>query len=110
MAIKTRYKDKNGETIYLGDILLVEEYPDRYVGGSLDYEGVVEKDSDGSIVVTYYDIGECESFPLSMFPVRGRELLTEEERRRYWKTMLLGGEPPEYLYKRDKYRYNPEEV
>ena len=31
MAIKTRYKDKNGEPIYLGDIVHVEEYPGKYV-------------------------------------------------------------------------------
>lgn len=106
MAIKTRYKDKNGEPIYLGDIVHVEEYPGKYVGGSLDYDGVIEKDFDGRIVVTYYDIGECESFPLSMFPVKGRDILTEDERRDYWSTMLLGGDPPEYLYKRELYQYN----
>ena len=39
---KTRFKDKDGNYIYIGDVVLVEEYPDRYVGGSLDYEGIIE--------------------------------------------------------------------
>lgn len=109
MAIKTRFKDKNGEPIYLGDILHVEEYPDKYVGGSLDYEGVVEKKADGNIVVTYLDIAESESSPLGMFPIKGRRLLTEDERREYWRSLLLGAEPSEHLYKRDKYRINESE-
>ncbi len=73
---KTRYKDRNGERICIGDFLHVEEYPDKYVGGSLDFEGVVEE-RDGIIVVTYYDIGEEESFPVAMFPVAGRIRLTD---------------------------------
>lgn len=108
MAIKTRYKDKNGEPIYLGDIVHVEEYPGKYIGGSLDYEGVVDQDINGSIVVTYLDIGESESFLLKRFPINGRRLFTENERRLYWKSLMLGAEPPEHLYKRELYRYRDE--
>lgn len=101
--MKTRYKDKNNEPIYVGDILHVEEYPDRYVGGALDFEGVVEIGNDGTAVVTYYDIGEEQSFPISAFPKKGRLVLCEEERYQYWRTAFLGGEPPEELYKREIY-------
>ena len=100
---RTRYRDKSGNIIYLGDILHVEEYPDQYVGGSLDYDGVVEKDSRGIVVVTYYDIGESESTPLSHFKVRGRSLFSEEERKEYWKVQCLGEKPPEFLYRRELY-------
>ncbi|MCD7724916.1 MAG: hypothetical protein LUI12_05100 [Clostridiales bacterium] len=96
---KTRYKDKNNQTICIGDVLHVEEYPDKYVGGSYDYDGVVEEDSDEHIVVTYYDIGEEESIPLSCFPKNGRELLTENQRYEYWRIAMLGAEPPEELWK-----------
>lgn len=102
IGTKTRYKDSNGDRIRIGDIVWVREYPDKYVGGSLDYEGVVEE-IDGTVCATYYDIGEEESTALSVFPVKGRTLLTEEEQRKYWKTRFLGEEPPEYLYKRDMY-------
>ena len=98
----TRYKDSTGKRIAVGDIVLVEEYPDEYVGGSLSYEGVIEK-REGTIYCTYYDIGEEEAMPLSFFPVRGRKILNEEESYRYWKTAFLGGEPPEELWKRDLY-------
>lgn len=101
--MKTRCKDKNGHHICVGDILHVEEYPGRYVGGALDFDGVVTIE-DGRGFVTYLDIGEEESFPISMFPIEGRELFSEEERHRYWKTMFLGDEPPEYLWKEDLYR------
>lgn len=100
--MKTRFKDKHGEHIYAGDVVHVEEYPDRYVGGSIEFEGVVTVEKDG-VYITYSDIGESESFPLKMFPVRGREILTEKERYDYWKTALLGGEPPELWYKRELY-------
>lgn len=100
---RTRYRDKSGNIIYLGDILHVEEYPDQYVGGSLDYDGVVEKDSRGIVVVTYYDNGESESTPLSHFKVRGRSLFSEEERKEYWKVQCLGEKPPEFLYRRELY-------
>lgn len=99
---KTRFKDKDGNAIYVGDIVSVEEYPDEYVGGSLSYEGVIEE-RGGEIYCVYYDIGEEEALPLSMFPKRGRYVLTEEERYRYWKTAMLGGEPDERLYKRELY-------
>lgn len=100
--MKTRFRDKNGEYIYLGDIVHVEEYPDKYVGGSLDFEGVISKEKDG-IYITYLDIGEQESYPLKMFPVVGREILSEKERYNYWRSLLLGAEPPESLYKREIY-------
>lgn len=101
--MKTRFHDKNFEPIYIGDILHVEEYPDRFVGGSLNFEGVVELDNNGTVVITYYDIGEQESFPLSAFPRNGRLVLCEEERYKYWRTAFLGGEPPEELWKREIY-------
>lgn len=94
---KTRYKDKHGHPIYTGDIIFVEEYPDRYVDGSLAFEGIVGEEN-GRVVVTYIDIGEEESMSLSYFPVAGREIYTKEERYKYWKTQLLGGEPPKDLW------------
>ena len=103
MAIKTRLKDRNGNPIYVGDILMVEEYPHKYVGGSLDYTGVVEI-RNGKAVCTYYDIGESEPMPISHFPISGRLLATEEQRRLYWKTACLGGEPPECYWKENQYR------
>lgn len=106
--MKTRCKDKNGNTICVGDILYVEEYPDRYVGGSLAFEGVVTKEN-GCAVVTYFDIGEEESFLVSMFPISGREIQSEQDRYEYWKTALLGGEPPEEWWKEELYRQHFEE-
>ena len=41
MHMKTRCKDKTGRIICVGDILHVEEYPGKYVGGSYDFDGVV---------------------------------------------------------------------
>ena len=99
---KTRFKDRNGYVICLGDVLWVQQYPGKWVGGSYEYEGVVEE-RGGKVYVTYYDIGEEESLPLSMFPRQGRELLTEEERKAYWRTALLGGEPSEGMWKRMLY-------
>lgn len=96
---KTRYKDKNGTVIFTGDILHVEEHPDKYVGGALDYDGIVFEDADGIIQVGYADLGVNEESPLSMFPVRGRYVFNEEERYKYWKTQHLGEEPPEELWK-----------
>ena len=101
--MKTRCKDKIGRTICVGDILHVEEYPGKYVGGSMDFDGVVSIEN-GRAYVTYLDIGEEESFPISMFPVAGRNLFTEKERYMYWKTMHLGAEPPEHLWKEELYR------
>lgn len=101
--MKTRCKDKNGKTICVGDILHVEEYPGEYVGGSLDFDGIVTVE-EGRAYVTYLDIGEEESFPITMFPIEGRKIFDEEGRYRYWKTMHLGGEPKEYLWKEELYR------
>ena len=106
---KTRYKDKDGHVICLGDILSVEEFPDKFVGGSLSYEGVVEE-RDGTVCVTYYDIGEEQPLPLSKFPKRGRLLLTEEERKEYWKTAMLGLEPPDRWWKRSLYAGVPDGI
>lgn len=100
--MKTRFKDKNGEPIYTGDIVSVEQYPDKYVGGSYSYDGKIEE-RNGEIYAVYYDIGEEEALPLLMFPKRGRLVLDERERYEYWKTAFLGGEPPEELYKREIY-------
>ena len=101
--MKTRCKDKHGNAIHVGDILHVKEYPGQYVGGSLDFEGLVTIEN-GRAVVTYYDIGEEESYPVSMFPTSGRRILPEKYRYAYWKTAMLGGEPPEYLWKEELYR------
>ena len=101
--MKTRCKDKNGNVIHVGDILHVEEYPDKFVGGSLDFEGIVTIEN-GRAVVTYHDIGEEESYPISMFPISGRYIWPEKWRYDYWKTVHLGGEPPEYLWKDGLYR------
>ena len=103
MAIKTRCKDRNGNPIYVGDILFVEEYPNKYVGGSLDYDGIVEI-RNGIAVCTYYDIGECEYTAISHFPISGREIATEEQRHSYWRTACLGNEPPECYWKENLYR------
>lgn len=107
--MKTRCKDKNGNVIHVGDILHVEEYPDQYVGGSLDFEGVVTIEN-GRAVVTYYDIGEEESYPISMFPISGRHIWSEKWRHDYWKTAMLGEEPPEYLWKEDLYKQHFQEA
>ena len=103
MAIGTRYKDKYGRKIYVGDLLYVVEYPDKYVGGSLDYDGIVEI-RDGVAVCTYYDLGEEHSEPISRFPIAGREVAGEEARHRYWKIAFFGDEPPEHLWKDELYR------
>lgn len=101
--MRTRCKDKNGDWIWAGDVVSVEEYPDKFVGGSLAFEGVVTIEK-GSAMITYYDIGEEASFYLSAFPVRGREILTDAESHDYWRTAMLGGEPPEEWWKKEKYR------
>ena len=98
-TLKTRFKDKNNNPIYIGDIVYVEEYPDKYVGGSYAYEGVIEE-REKTIYVTYYDIGEEEYIPLSCFPKKGREVLSAEKQYNYWKTQLLGADPPKHLYDR----------
>lgn len=73
---KTRYSDKMGRKICYGDLIHVEEYPDRYVGDSLNYEGIVEWDDEAKqTVVTYWDIGFSEATPLSIFPIKGREII-----------------------------------
>ncbi len=101
--MKTRYKDKHGKPIYTGDIVYVEEYPDKYVGGSLAYEALIVNDN-GTIQAVYQDLGESEATPLSYFPVKGREIFTERQRYEYWRTVHLGGEPPEYLWREELYR------
>ena len=107
--MKTRCKDKNGAVICVGDILHVEEYPDRWVGGSLDFEGVVTLDK-GRAMVTYYDIGEEGSYPVSAFPIAGRLIWPEEWRHDYWETAFLGNEPPEELWREDLYREHFEKI
>lgn len=104
--MKTRCKDCDGNFIYEGDVLLVEEYPDKYVGGSLSFEGVVTLEK-GRAMITYLDIGEEESFPVSMFPLRGRKLLTENQQKEYFRVLLLSSDSnsvPEHLWKRSIYR------
>ena len=100
--MKTRCKDRDGKIIRVGDILHVEEYPDRYVGGSLDFEGIVTLEN-GRAMVTYHDIGEEESFLVSAFPIAGRYIWPEEWRHDYWKTAMLGTEPDERLWKEELY-------
>ena len=96
---KTRFKDCNGEQIYIGDIVSVDQYPDDYVGGSYSYDGIIAE-VNGTVCAVYHDIGEEEAVPLSMFPRKGRRIFGEKERYNYWKTALLGGEPPADLIKR----------
>lgn len=101
--MRTRCKDKNHNPIWEGDILHVEEYPGEYVGGSLDFDGVVTIE-DNRVMVTYLDIGEQESFPVSMFPLKGREIRGEKARYEFWKSLHLGGEPVKGLWKESLYR------
>jgi hypothetical protein len=68
--MKTRCKDKTGTWIYEGDILHVEEYPNRYVGGSYDFEGVVVIEN-GRAMVTYLDIGKVRDCLYQCFRLRG---------------------------------------
>lgn len=102
-GIRTRLRDKNGAPIYVGDLLYVCEYPEKYVGGSLDYEGIVEI-RDGVAVCTYYDIGLEFPCAVSHFPAAGRTVADEAARHRYWKTAFFGEEPPEDLWKEDRYK------
>ena len=94
--MKTRYKDKHDNPIYTGDIVWVE-------WDDISYEGVIEEEG-GMIVCDYYDIGEREPLPLKWFPKCKRDILTEKEARRYWKTAMLGDEPPVELYRKEIYR------
>jgi len=77
---RTRYKDKNGRTIWVGDWVHVEEDPVKHRGGTLDYEGIVEVLADGTPIVTYYDFGMSEYTPLGYFPKTGREVITRYEK------------------------------
>lgn len=98
----TRFQDKHGKRIHYGDLLHVEEYPDKYVGGSYNFEGLVEEATYGREsypAVVYRDIGEEEGVALAYFPKAGREILGEQDRYEYFKTKLLGDEPPEELWK-----------
>lgn len=100
---RTRLRDKDGKIICVGDILHVEEYPNKNIDGSLDYEGIVEMDGNKA-VCAYYDIGVRESSNIAHFPKEGRRILNEAERYKYWKTQCLGNEPPIYYYKEDLYK------
>ena len=102
--MRTRCKDKNREWIWEGDVLSVEEYPGKYLGGSLSFEGVVTVEKDGKAYVTYHDIGEEESYKIERFPMKGRRILTDEESREYWRTACLGEEPPVFWWKKELYR------
>lgn len=95
--LKTRFKDGRGKPIYYGDVLHVEDKATR-----LDFEGVIEC-IEGKACVSYRDQDGCETFPISFFKKADRRLLTQEQRREYWKGRLLGDEPPRYLYIRGEY-------
>lgn len=101
--MKTRLKDCTGSPIFVGDVLFVSEHPDKYVGGSIEFTGLVSVEN-GIAIVTYWDIGEEESFPISMFPVNGRKVLEEAGRYKFWRECMLGAEPDPKLYKQDLYR------
>lgn len=61
---KTMYKDKHGETICYGDFIRIEEPPGKYVGGSYDFEGIVDYDeNEKRAIVRYKDF----SLPLRFF-------------------------------------------
>lgn len=79
----TRFKDCNGRLIYEWDVLSVEEYPDKFVGGSYDFIGVVEREIGWNNkeywAVVYYDIGEREPVALSRFPIKGREIIKDKQ-------------------------------
>ena len=100
MAKKTRYKDADNERIYVGDVVSVKD-------NAYSFDGVVEE-RNGEVYVTYYDYCSEKSFPLGYFLKKGRHVLDENKRKEYW-WLTLGGEAPEYLYKRELYSdYNKE--
>lgn len=73
----TRFKDKNGNRIHLGDYIHVQQYADddyENNDGMLDYEGIVEN-WNGEIMVVYYDIGVREPENIHCFPKQFREIL-----------------------------------
>lgn len=81
---KTRYKDRNGNPIYEGDLVHVAQCdfdaPISVSGGELDYEGYVDE-----VDHVLYEDGYGEH--LRCFPKRSREIISHA-----WERKAYGGE------------------